>query len=144
LPLSVSLRWLFTSIRAIEWVREWMSKLASVCDLASENFISSVTKGLQLWLSHKLVFNGNHVIIWVTISSRVAAINMKHSRDIYVLVGTAASEFAGNTHQAEFCALLGYHAAYSVKSLPMFWDKLSVPPSRVMKSKLFNPWRWDR
>jgi hypothetical protein len=31
----------------------------------------------------------------------------------------------------ENCALLGYYAACSGNSLPMFWDNLSVPPSRV-------------
>ena len=35
----------------------------------------------------------------------------------------------------EICALLGYYAAYSDNSLPTFRDKLSVPSSRVKKSK---------
>jgi hypothetical protein len=90
-----------------EWVSDWMSKRAIVCDLAGENFVSSVTMRLHLWLSRTLVFNGNHVRIWVTISSRVAAVFMKHSRGTYALVGIAASEFADNIHQAEICALLG-------------------------------------
>jgi hypothetical protein len=35
----------------------------------------------------------------------------------------------------EICALLGYYAALSGNSVPTFWDNLSVPFSRVKKSK---------
>jgi hypothetical protein len=35
----------------------------------------------------------------------------------------------------EICALLGYYAALSGSSLPAFRDNLSIPPSRVKKSK---------
>ena len=35
----------------------------------------------------------------------------------------------------EICALLGYHAALSCSSVPTFREKLSVPSSRVKKSK---------
>jgi len=34
----------------------------------------------------------------------------------------------------EICTLLGYYTAYIGKSLPTFWDNLSVPSSR---SKIF-------
>lgn len=127
------------------WMSEWMSKRASVCDLAGENFNSSVIIGLQLWFSHTLVLNGNNVRIWVAISSRVAAIIMKQSRGTYALVGIAASGFTDSIHQAEICAVLGYYAAHIGKSIPIFWDKLSVPSSRVRKSKFLNPWRseWE-
>ena len=36
------------------------------------------------------------------------------------------------------CAFLGYYVVYSVNSLPAFCDNLSVPSSRVKKSK--NIW----
>jgi len=35
-----------------------------------------------------------------------------------------------HTLYEEICALLGYHAAYSVNSLLIFWDNLSVPSSQ--------------
>jgi hypothetical protein len=35
----------------------------------------------------------------------------------------------------EICALLGHYAASSGNSIPTFRDNLSVPPSRVKKSK---------
>jgi hypothetical protein len=35
----------------------------------------------------------------------------------------------------EICALLGYYAALSASSVPTFRDNLSVPSSRVKKSK---------
>jgi hypothetical protein len=35
----------------------------------------------------------------------------------------------------EICAILGYYAAQSGSSVPTFRDSVSVPPSRVMKSK---------
>jgi hypothetical protein len=47
------------------------------------------------------------------------------------------------------CALLGYHPLSNGKPLPMFQDSVSVPSSRVKKSKsccfwTFYPWRWER
>jgi hypothetical protein len=36
---------------------------------------------------------------------------------------------------AEICALLGYYAALSVRSVATFRDKLSVTSSRAKKSK---------
>ena len=51
----------------------------------------------------------------------------------------------------KICALLQYYAAFSGCSVPTFQDNLSVPSSRVNKSKikgfllwLFDRWRWDR
>jgi len=35
----------------------------------------------------------------------------------------------------EICPLLGYYAAYSGNTLPTFPDILSVPSSRIKKSK---------
>jgi hypothetical protein len=35
----------------------------------------------------------------------------------------------------EICALLGYYAASGGNPLPTFWDNVSVPSSRVQKSK---------
>jgi hypothetical protein len=40
----------------------------------------------------------------------------------------------------ENCALLGYYAASSGKSLPMFQDNLSAPSSGGQKSKKENSW----
>jgi hypothetical protein len=34
---------------------------------------------------------------------------------------------------AEVCALLQYYAALNVNHLPMFWDNVSVPSSRIKK-----------
>ena len=39
---------------------------------------------------------------------------------------------------SEICALLSYHTPQSSNSLLMFWDNLSVPSSRVKKSKWKN------
>jgi hypothetical protein len=36
----------------------------------------------------------------------------------------------------QICALLGYYTASSGSSVPTFRDNLSVPPSRIKKSKL--------
>jgi len=44
--------------------------------------------------------------------------------------------FSQNTRE-QICALLGYYAANSVKSLPTFRDNPLVPPSSVRKSKGF-------
>jgi hypothetical protein len=48
----------------------------------------------------------------------------------------------------ENCTLLGYNTASSGNPLLMFWDNVSVPSSRVNKSKkstgLLDPQRWDR
>jgi hypothetical protein len=38
-------------------------------------------------------------------------------------------------HVDEMCALLGYYAASNGDPLPTFWDNVSVPSSRVEKSK---------
>jgi len=35
----------------------------------------------------------------------------------------------------EICALVGHHTAYNVKSLPTFRHNVSVPSSRIKKSK---------
>jgi hypothetical protein len=35
----------------------------------------------------------------------------------------------------EICALLGYNAASSSNPVPTFWENISVPSSRVKKSK---------
>jgi hypothetical protein len=35
----------------------------------------------------------------------------------------------------EICALLGYYAVLNGNPLPTFWDNVSVPSSRVKKSK---------
>jgi hypothetical protein len=43
---------------------------------------------------------------------------------------------SGFGHDAdEICALMGYNAAQSGNPLPMFRDNVSVPSSRVKKSK---------
>jgi hypothetical protein len=42
---------------------------------------------------------------------------------------------SGFRHVLDICAVLGYYATYSGNSLPTFWDILSVPSSRVRKSK---------
>jgi hypothetical protein len=38
-------------------------------------------------------------------------------------------------HVDDICALLGYYAALNGNPLPTFRDNLSVPPTRVKKSK---------
>jgi hypothetical protein len=40
-------------------------------------------------------------------------------------------------HADEICTLLGYYTALSGSSAPMFRDNLSVPSSRIKKSKNF-------
>jgi len=41
-------------------------------------------------------------------------------------------------YKYDICTILGYYAAYSGNSLPTFRDNLSVPSSRVKKSKLLD------
>jgi hypothetical protein len=94
------------------WVSEWVSKRPPGWYSWWKLRLLVAIK-LQLWLSHTLLFNGNRVRIWVTISSRLAAVVMKQSGGTYTSVGIAASEITDNTHQYEICALLRYHAAYS-------------------------------
>jgi hypothetical protein len=43
----------------------------------------------------------------------------------------AGKESVSNGRKREICALLGYCAAYSGNPLPMIWDELSVPFSKV-------------
>jgi hypothetical protein len=40
-----------------------------------------------------------------------------------------------NRQDEEICALLGYYAVLNGNPLPTFWDNVSVPSSRVKKSK---------
>jgi hypothetical protein len=42
---------------------------------------------------------------------------------------------SGEMSVEEICTLLLYYAASSGNTLPMFWDNISVPSSRVKKSK---------
>jgi hypothetical protein len=44
------------------------------------------------------------------------------------------SGFGRDVRVDEICALLGYYAALSGSSVPMFRDNVSVPSSRVKKS----------
>jgi len=39
----------------------------------------------------------------------------------------------------EICAVLGYYAEYSGNSVPTFWERLSVPPSRVSIGPICRP-----
>jgi hypothetical protein len=66
------------------------------------------------------------------------------------LAGIAGSNPAGGMDD-EICALLGYYPVSSGNSLPTFRDNLSVPSSRIKKSKkkaflfgLLDPLRSDR
>jgi hypothetical protein len=53
------------------------------------------------------------------------------------LISCMISGFHHNTDK--ICALLGYYAAYSANSLPMFQDNLLVPTSKVKISKFARP-----
>jgi hypothetical protein len=44
----------------------------------------------------------------------------------------------------EICGLLGYYAPLTGTSVPTFWDSLSVPFSRVKKSKKISPFFKDK
>jgi len=44
----------------------------------------------------------------------------------------------GSLYEYEICATLGYYAAYCGNSLPTFRNNLSVPSSRVNKSKILD------
>jgi hypothetical protein len=52
------------------------------------------------------------------------------------IIGELKCLISGLRHDVDdICTLLGYYAAYSGNSVPMFWDNLWVPFSRVKKSK---------
>jgi hypothetical protein len=53
-----------------------------------------------------------------------------------ILIGLALSIILGFCHDAdEICALLGYYASSNGNPLPTVQDNVSVPSSRVKKSK---------
>ena len=70
---------------------------------------------------------------------------MTHDNTNYYLCNSVQWYFTSEPiYTFYICALLGYYTAYVVNSLPTFRENLSVPPSRVKKSKIRYPWIWER
>ena len=83
-------------------------------------------------------------IILICITASVLLLcSIKHQSICIPLPNSALSNLTVlTTTVTEICALLGYYAAFSSSSVPTFRGNLSVPSSRVKKSKKTSGTSW--
>ena len=88
---------------------------------------------------HTVIIRNNHFFSTATMvtQKRLSIKLYAHCLSLFYLIQRISKlNVISGFHRKvdEICALLGYYAAYSGNSLPMFLDNISVPSSRVKKS----------